>query len=526
MALEKLEGAIRFTAAQTVSVVEAAGPSATVTVAAASTTYYWTSNIALLSEIVNALNDDATLGGTYTLTLDDDSDAATGKAVITATGVGATVAVTWNTTALRDALGWTGNLSGATSYTAPQHARYLWLPNCGRSSPLAPNPTAQTRDMGVEESDYTITVAPTGASKRLGYNRRLVENLSWSWLKAPKVWIEHEAVTNESLQRFYRDAIAVGRAFRYHPDRSVDSLAFEWGARSGEFKPTPVVPTWVGSASGWAFSVGVVGQPGSAAGLVPVVGPLSSTLAAATLTASGTVASAEVLGVLSATLGDCTSVGTGFLLPAIACWLKSDVGITLVGTKVSQWDDQSGNNAHVTQGTDANRPEKIDAVIDGYPAVRFLSGGTPRLLNWTTGPTGSQYTAVLVWKQVAKTGAYQLGVYANNLNCYLGYTDNQPTVEASTALHWGTESTAGNVYAAMWSCDKGIPRMYIVVNAGSELDAEAGAFNPTATSLGYSATNFALESDIAEVRIYLSRLTSAQWTNLYADLKSRYASLP
>ncbi|MEK7180506.1 MAG: hypothetical protein AAB706_03445 [Patescibacteria group bacterium] len=525
MALEKLEGEIRFTAAQTVDIVEQAGPTATVTVAAGST-YFLTSNAALLAAVATALNDNATLAGTYTLTLDDDADAATGKVTISATGVGSSFSVTWNTTALRDALGWTGSLTGATTYQASQHARYLWLPNCGRSNPMAPNPASQSQDMGMEESDYTITVAPTGASKRIGYNRRLVENLEWAWLKANKVKIEHETITNESLQRFWRDTIVVGRAVRYHPDRSVDSIAFEWGAREGHFKPTPNVSTWVGPASTWTYRMPVVGQPGSASWLVLVSGTSSVTEADDTLVATGTVATSVITGTLSVTEADDTLVATGFLLPAIACWLKSDVGITLVGTKVSQWDDQSGNGEHVTQGTDANRPEKVDSVIDGYPVVRFLSGGTPRVLAWTTGPTGAQFTAVVVWKQVAATGAYQLAVFGDSLDSHLGYNDNQPTAEALGALHWGVESTVGNVYAAMWSNATAIPRKYIVVNAGSELDAAGTGVAPVATSLGYAATNYALESDIAEVRIYLSRLTSAQWTNLYAELKSRYASLP
>src|SRR3990167_11017014 len=105
MALEKLEGAVRFTAAQTVAIVEATGPSATVTVAAASSTYYLPSNASLLSALVNALNDDATLGGTYSLSLDDDTDAATGKATLSATGVGASFSPSSNTTAPRDAPG-------------------------------------------------------------------------------------------------------------------------------------------------------------------------------------------------------------------------------------------------------------------------------------------------------------------------------------------------------------------------------------------------------------------------------------
>jgi len=523
MALEKLEGAITFTAAQTVAIVEATGPSATVTVAAASSTYYLTSNASLLSAVVNALNDDATLGGSYSLSLDDDTDAATGKATISATGVGANFSVTWNTTALRDALGWAANLSGATSYQAPAQARYLFLPNCGRSNPMAPNPTALTQDMGVEESDYTITVAPSGASKRVGYNRRLTEQIEWSWLKAQKTWIQHETITNESMQRFYRDVIAIGRAFRYHPDRASDGICFEWAAREGQFHPTPVAPTWVGSLSGWVLRIPVVGQSGSASGLILVSGTGTITEAADTLAAT---IETVVSGTATMTEADDTVAATGFLLPALSCWLISDAGVTLVGSKVSQWDDQSGNGKNVVQGTDANRPERVNSVVDGYPVLRFLSGGTAKYLTWSAGPGGTaELTMVVVWKQVAKTGTYQLILYGANTDAYLGYSNDNPTVEDNGATSWGTASTAGQVYAARWSRDHAIPRRYIEVGDGTELDAASGSTNGSLTHIGYTTAAFFLESDLVELRVYNSRLTSAQWTALYNELKSRYPSI-
>ena len=39
-----------------------------------------------------------------------------------------TFSVTWNDTDFRDILGFTGNLSGANSYTATHRARYTWVP--------------------------------------------------------------------------------------------------------------------------------------------------------------------------------------------------------------------------------------------------------------------------------------------------------------------------------------------------------------------------------------------------------------
>ena len=57
-------------------------------------------------------------------------------------------------------------------------------------------------------------------------------------------------------------------------------------------------------------------------------------------------------------------------------WYRGDLGITLVGGKVSAWGDQSGNGAHLTQTTDALRPTYVSSVAarGNCPAVVTGSG--------------------------------------------------------------------------------------------------------------------------------------------------------
>src|SRR3990167_5593249 len=149
MALEKLEALIRFAASHSISVEEFTPnvASTPVVVAAASTDYFLRSTTNLLTTIGTNLTNDGTLGGTYTLSLDDTSDSATGKVTISATGV-TTFNVTWTSTTLRDYLGFTANLSGAASYTGTNQARFLWLPNVGRTNRMAPNFSSISYDMG------------------------------------------------------------------------------------------------------------------------------------------------------------------------------------------------------------------------------------------------------------------------------------------------------------------------------------------------------------------------------------------
>ncbi len=60
-----------------------------------------------------------------------------------------------------------------------------------------------------------------------------------------------------------------------------------------------------------------------------------------------------------------------------ALWCRYGRGITVTGSGVSQWEDQSGNGRHLLQGTDTNRPAlQTDGTIlydgvDNYLAATF-----------------------------------------------------------------------------------------------------------------------------------------------------------
>src|SRR5687768_7257565 len=130
MALPKIEGMVTVpTGGWSVSVTE--DPAATSTVTVAAGDYFPTSTTALLSAFSTALTSNSTLAGTYTVSLDDASDSSTGKVTISAAGV-TTFAITWTSTALRDALGFAGNTSAALTVTGDNASPYVNLPNVKR----------------------------------------------------------------------------------------------------------------------------------------------------------------------------------------------------------------------------------------------------------------------------------------------------------------------------------------------------------------------------------------------------------
>lgn len=110
-----------------------------------------------------------------------------------------TVALTWVDTNLRDMLGFTGNLSGASTYTATQQARGFWRPDCTIFTEDRYRAAPRVSDQHQAESPNGLLISHTGNMKfRHGTVR-------WSHCPQHKVWLVDELTVNESLERFLLD---------------------------------------------------------------------------------------------------------------------------------------------------------------------------------------------------------------------------------------------------------------------------------------------------------------------------------
>ncbi len=250
MALPKVEGLITIpTGGYTLTVTEV--PAATTTVTIPAGDYYWNSSTNFCSAIADALTNNATLAGTYTVSIADGTDTSTGYCTISSSGI-TSFAITWVSTTLRDYLGFAGNTSAGTTATSTRQARYLWLPNTGRTRPMAPDPTAVSQHMGQEVTDFAFTQAASGVATGTYFNTRYRDSFAFDLLKGNKTWIVNESIVNESLQKFYDDVVKRGTRFRYYPDRSDDAVYFTMMiGNAGQFAPDAVVENWTGANSLW-----------------------------------------------------------------------------------------------------------------------------------------------------------------------------------------------------------------------------------------------------------------------------------
>lgn len=57
-------------------------------------------------------------------------------------------------------------------------------------------------------------------------------------------------------------------------------------------------------------------------------------------------------------------------LSNLIAWYKSDTGVTLSGSSVTGWADQSGNSRDLIPQYSPSYPTKVNNVLNGYPAIR------------------------------------------------------------------------------------------------------------------------------------------------------------
>lgn len=148
---------------------------------------------------------------------------------------GSAFTVTWNSegsSALRNLLGFTGNLSSATSHTGSNQVKYCWFPNCG----VAETQSHQSV-LGASSSDAVVRRAPSGRVITTTYDTYREQMFEWRWLEDEYVWpvgVGGTTVTNRDFLQFWTDVIRIGQRFRYFPDRTSNTSTAYYEYVGGE----------------------------------------------------------------------------------------------------------------------------------------------------------------------------------------------------------------------------------------------------------------------------------------------------
>lgn len=92
-------------------------------------------------------------------------------------------------------------------------------------------------------------------------------------------------------------------------------------------------------------------------------------------------------------------------------WLRGDLGVTLNGSNVSAWADQSGNGNHVTQATGAKQPTFVASGINNKPTLTFDGGD---VLDGSVALTGAANWSLFVVLNFTSTGSARQAVNIGN----------------------------------------------------------------------------------------------------------------
>jgi hypothetical protein len=124
---------------------------------------------------------------------------STGLVTVNCTG---TWSLTWSNTTLRDVLGFTANITSATtSRTGSKQARSLWFPNCPLN--LEGDP-----DVAPRVTDRRATVGPTGNVLALvGNSMYRQRGIVWSHVPRERVWETAALYGYASFEAFAQDAL-------------------------------------------------------------------------------------------------------------------------------------------------------------------------------------------------------------------------------------------------------------------------------------------------------------------------------
>lgn len=202
-------------------------------------------------------------------------------------------------------------------------------------------------------------------------------------------------------------------------------------------------------------------------------------------------------------------------------WLDAGQGITLNGSNVSGWADQSGNGNDATQGAAISQPLLVDNALNGYPVIRF--DGSNDILYNTSFNLNQPNTIFIVYKWLGDgVGAVIFNDWNNNITSWRGgaggYTINYYAGLVVSSLNIGTSNvfnsytvTFNGANSKSWN------------NGGAFYDGNAGTNAWSGFSLCGASAGYNGNYEIPEVIIYDTTLSDIERQQVEQYLNLKYA---
>ncbi|HQA76245.1 MAG TPA: PKD domain-containing protein, partial [Salinivirgaceae bacterium] len=198
-------------------------------------------------------------------------------------------------------------------------------------------------------------------------------------------------------------------------------------------------------------------------------------------------------------------------------WLKAD-NVEIVNGLVSQWNDASGNNLHLTQSNVINRPKLVENQLSGEPLVRF--SGSQWLKVQYPSIVEQPITIFVLWDNKS----------ANSVICFCNYSTLVFSLRSSGSvvdIHAGGPvgySKSSPFTYTLNSLVFNSSQSSIYENGVQKKSGNAGTRTMNGITVGAAYYNsLCLDGDIAEIIVYDTVLTDSQRQQIEQYLMDKYA---
>ncbi len=215
-------------------------------------------------------------------------------------------------------------------------------------------------------------------------------------------------------------------------------------------------------------------------------------------------------------------------------WLKADAGVTLSGTNVTGWQDQTGNNYNFIPPLPANQPTFVSNATNNLPGILFngATNGTTNS-NLVCGRSVTFGTMIIVANYTGgATFQEYVGLIANGArNSFMWRADNGTTSFRTLPTNYGGDNGDGLTQDQMW-VNKVQTKSFSPLSAFKVISGNYGCPYPTNTvpkiwpdgvTLGWADTNARTwKGHILEFFVFSQMLNYSDRIQVENYLKSKY----
>jgi hypothetical protein len=221
-------------------------------------------------------------------------------------------------------------------------------------------------------------------------------------------------------------------------------------------------------------------------------------------------------------------------------WLKADAGVTLNGTTVSAWTDQSGNGYNVSQATVSNQPTFQASAFNGQPAINFDGSNDflNNIVNNVVTP-GAGRTVFIVSKAACNSLAMNyitfrrstlLCSYQSSPGTNFIYSDGvNGGNNASVPANWFDTLKAKPTLLSFYNSGIAPNKLNVRMNQQAVVVSQGGGVASESGTAGFSIGRredggYFGNGAIAEVIVYDSELNSSDRTTVENYLATKYGT--